>query len=65
MEDREEMLVDQSERQPTFHGRSARPFHENLQIQSSAGAGMPRSPQHHGYCHQGCRPLELCAVFSG
>lgn len=65
MEDREEMLVDQSERQPALKGHSARPLHENLQTQSSAGAGMPRSPQHHGYCHQCCRPLELCAVFSG
>ena len=65
MEDHEEILVDQSERQPTSQGRSARPLHGNLQIQSSAGAGMPRSPQYHGYCHQHCRPLELYAAFSG
>ena len=65
MEDREELLVDLSERQPTLHGRSTRPLHENLQTQSSAGAGMPRSPQYHGYCHQHCGPLELYAAFSG
>ena len=52
MEEREEMLVDQSEGQHTPQHHGAKPLHENLQIQSSAGAGVPRSPQQRCYCRQ-------------
>lgn len=64
MEDREEMLVDQSERQPT-EGRGTRPPLEALRIQSSAGADVPRSPQHRGYRRQCCQSLELYPGFAG
>ena len=45
MEERGEMLVDPSKQQTTPYSCGARIRHEYLQIQSSTGAGVPRSPQ--------------------
>ena len=45
MEERGEMLVDPNKRQTTLYSCSARLPYKHLQIESSAGAGVPRSPQ--------------------
>ena len=43
----------------------ARPPPNALQIQSSAGAGVPRPQRHRDYRRQCCRPLELPSAFAG